>query len=147
MRSCKPGTGIGRSENQFQKARNQELRTLRAEVEWRLNLILANLRICPSNLPVHREKRVFSPECSGCMDCTAACPVEKTLVLKTAWPWKKVWSAASLGIVILALFTGLVYSARVTGYWQTSVPEQEFRMLLKNIDSPQLVHPRTQFTK
>jgi len=102
-------------------------------------------KTCPYGLPVDRKRRIVSPECSGCMDCTAACPVEKTLVLKTAWPWKKVWSAASLGIVILALFTGLVYSARVTGYWQTSVPEQEFRMLLKNIDSPDITHPRTQF--
>jgi len=34
-----------------------------------------------------------------------------------------------------------VYSARISGYWQTRVTEQEFRMLLKQIDSPLITHP------
>ena len=98
-------------------------------------------RACPYDLPVDVKRRIISPECSGCMDCTLVCPVENTLALKTMGAWKKVWSAVSLGIVICSLFAGLVYTARITGHWQTRVSEHEFRMLLRNIDSPKITHP------
>jgi len=97
--------------------------------------------ICPALLPVDEKRRVLSPECSGCMDCTEVCPVEDTLKLKTAGFRKKAWSTLSLGIVIVWVFTGLVYTARITGHWQTRVPEAEFRMILQKIDSPDLTHP------
>jgi hypothetical protein len=46
-----------------------------------------------------------------------------------------------LGVVIMGLFIGLVYTAGITGHWKSSVTEQEFRMMLKNIDSPAYTHP------
>jgi len=98
-------------------------------------------KACPHDLPVDQKVRILSPECSGCMDCTLVCPVGNTLVLQTIGIGKKTWSTVSLGIVILSLFAGLVYAAGVTGHWQTRVPEHEFRMLLKDIDSPRFTHP------
>ena len=100
-------------------------------------------RICPAHLPVDRKHRVHSPECIGCMDCTEVCPVKETLQLKTAGFGKKAWSALSLGAVIIVLFAGLVYTARITGHWQTRIPENEFRLILRQIDSPDVTHPRT----
>lgn len=98
-------------------------------------------RICPSYLPVDRKLRVHSPECIGCMDCTEVCPVKDTLQLKTAGAGRQAWSTITLGAVIIALFAGLVYTARITGHWQTRVSETEFRMILQKIDSPELTHP------
>lgn len=98
-------------------------------------------RICPSHLPIDRKLRVHSPECIGCMDCTEICPVKDTLQLKTAGFCRKAWSALTLGTVIIVLFAGLVYTARITGHWQTRVPETEFRLILQKIDSPELTHP------
>jgi polyferredoxin len=97
--------------------------------------------ICPSLLPVERKQSIVSPECSGCMDCTGVCPVEDTLALKTAGFGKKVWSTLSLGVFIIVLFAGLVFTARVTGHWQTRVPENEIRIILQKIDSSELTHP------
>jgi len=98
-------------------------------------------RICPADLPIDRKLRVHSPECIGCMDCTEVCPVEDTLQFKTAGFGRKAWSTITLGSVIIVLFAGLVYTARITGHWQTRVPETEFRLILQKIDSPELTHP------
>jgi len=98
-------------------------------------------RICPSRLPVDKKISIASPECSGCMDCTEICPVEDTLNLKTVGSGKKVWSTIAVGVVILVFFSGLVVTARVNGHWQTRISENEFRMVLQRIDSPELTHP------
>jgi polyferredoxin len=97
--------------------------------------------VCPALLPVDEKLRTVSPECSGCMDCIETCPVENTLKLKTVGFSRKAWSVLSMGTVIIILFIGLVYAARITGHWQTRVPEEEFRIILQRIDSPELTHP------
>jgi len=102
---------------------------------------------CPYHLRVDKKLKIVSPECSGCMDCVRSCPVERTLELKTLGFGKWVWSTVSLGLVILCLFTSLVYTARISGHWQTRVPEHEVRMFLRQIDSPAISHPRMDFGK
>lgn len=96
--------------------------------------------VCPYHLPVDSKKRVISPECNGCMECTAVCPVKDTLQLKTK-SVRHVWSPLKLGVVIMGLFLALVYTAEITGHWKSSVTENEFRMRLKEIDSPAYSHP------
>jgi polyferredoxin len=102
---------------------------------------------CPHQLKVDNKEKILSPECSGCMDCTKICPVENTLKMKTIGPIKRAWSTVSVGIVIVCLFTLLVFSARITGHWQTRLPRQEFRALLQQIDSPHIQHPKVLFMK
>ena len=97
--------------------------------------------VCPYHLPVDSKARVRSPECNGCMECASVCPVNKTLELKTKGFTRYVWSPLKLGVVIMVLFIGLVYTAGITGHWKSSVTEQEFRMRLKEIDSPSYTHP------
>jgi hypothetical protein len=75
------------------------------------------------------------------MECTSVCPVKNTLELKTKGFTGYVWSPLKLGVVILGLFIGLVYTAEISGHWKSSVTEHEFRMRLKNIDSPAYTHP------
>jgi len=98
--------------------------------------------VCPYHLPVASKDRIISPECNGCMDCTLVCPGGKnTLELKTMGVRKKFWSTAKLGVVIIVLYVGLVYTATITGHWKSSVSEQEFRIRLQEIDTPQYTHP------
>ena len=102
---------------------------------------------CPNNLAVDRKQRILSPECTGCMDCTRVCPEAHTLSLKTLGAGKYRWSTVSLGILILGLFVAAVYSAKISGHWQSQVSAQEARRLIKHIDSPQFTHPQVQFKK
>ncbi len=98
--------------------------------------------VCPYHLAVDRKDRIISPECNGCMDCTLVCPGGRnTLELKTKGVRKKFWSTAKLAAVIIGLYVGLVYTATITGHWKSSVPEQEFRIRLHEINSPQYTHP------
>ena len=98
--------------------------------------------VCPYHLSVDTKDRIISPECNGCMDCTLVCPGGKdTLELKTMGVRKKFWSTTKLGLVIILLYVGLVYTASITGHWKSNVSEQEFRLRLKEIHMPQYTHP------
>lgn len=98
-------------------------------------------RACPYNLPVNRKSRIVSAECSGCLDCQHACPVENTLTCRTGGPRGKHWSAAAVAMITVGALLVSIYGARITGYWQSRVPTVEFRHLLRQIDSPHMTHP------
>lgn len=97
--------------------------------------------VCPYHLTVDRKLRIVSPECNGCMDCTLVCPARNTLKLKTIGMGKSIWSAARLGLVIMVLYIGIVYSATITGHWKSSVSTDEFRLRLQEIQLSKYTHP------
>ena len=97
--------------------------------------------VCPYHLTVDRKLRIVSPECNGCMDCTLVCPARNTLKLKTIGMGKSIWSAARLGLVIIVLYIGIVYSATITGHWKSSVSTDEFRLRLQEIQLSKYTHP------
>ena len=100
---------------------------------------------CPYYLPVDKKRYIISPECNGCMECTLVCLVENTLEFKTLGTGKNGWSTAKLGIVIIGIYTGVVYIAGITGHWKSSITEHEFRVRLQNINSPEITHPTVGF--
>jgi hypothetical protein len=75
------------------------------------------------------------------MDCTLVCPAGNTLKLKTIGMGKSIWSAARLGLVIMVLYIGIVYSATITGHWKSSVSTDEFRLRLQEIQLSKYTHP------
>ncbi len=100
------------------------------------------VEVCPSYLPVNLKNRIDTPECSGCMDCTNVCPVDKTLYFQNIFPKKIVWKTSVVGVSAILILAGSIYLAQITGRWQTHVSKQEFKkMRLMMIDSPELTHP------
>jgi polyferredoxin len=102
---------------------------------------------CPYHLPVNRKEKVFSPDCSGCMDCISVCPVEDTLELKMPVAGNRRWQRAHIGVFILILFVSSMYAAQITGHWKSNLSIPEFKMGLKIIDSPAMTHPSVHFMK
>lgn len=88
--------------------------------------------ICPNHILVGQTPKVRTPECTGCMDCVDSCPVDGTLMLKTTG-LKMRWTEKKLGLMVIALYLILVYTAIITGHWKSSVPDQQYRMFIAHM--------------
>ncbi|HXH48551.1 MAG TPA: 4Fe-4S binding protein [Terriglobia bacterium] len=101
-------------------------------------------RACPSALPVDRLASVRSAECTGCMACVAVCPAEGALVMSLPQMLESKrkrkglpgWAMAA-GIALL--FLGLAGFAKVTGHWNSPVPNSAYQQLIPHADS--VAHP------
>jgi dissimilatory sulfite reductase (desulfoviridin) alpha/beta subunit len=102
-------------------------------------------KACPSNLPVDRLIQIRSVECTGCMECVAACPAEsalqlalpprrKPLPIVSRWR-QRVLKAQTIAAILALVFLGLVGTARATGHWQTKVSRNIYLQLVPNADS------------
>jgi polyferredoxin len=94
--------------------------------------------ICMARLPVSKSENVFSVECTGCMDCVAACPVDDALQVKAGPRRVPVWGFAT---AVLLLFLGGYVGARVSGLWQNSITDQEYIYRIETMDGPGYGHP------
>jgi polyferredoxin len=99
---------------------------------------------CPSALPVHKLVTIKSAECTGCLECLAACPANDGLRLSlpgipllAPQPTKLPAWAAAVGIVLL--FSGIVGVAKTAGYWNSDVPQAIYQQLVPATD--QVEHP------
>ena len=91
-------------------------------------------KACPSALPVDKLVQIRSAECTGCLECVAVCPAKDTLTLSVPAGLRKrraipAWSMAA-GIAIL--FFGMVGYAKITGQWNTELPQQVYLYLVPN---------------
>ncbi len=93
---------------------------------------------CPSLLPVDRLISVASAECTGCLECVTACPARDALRLSAVR--SRAIPAWGVALVIAVLFFGLVGYARITGHWDTPVPDAVYRELVPAADS--FAHPQ-----
>lgn len=94
-------------------------------------------KACPSSLPVDQLVQIRSAECTGCLECLAVCPAKDALVFsaprRTAVP---VWA---VGTMIAVLFFGLVSYAKLSGHWDTRLPQQIYFQLVPQASRTQ--HP------
>lgn len=105
-------------------------------------------RACPASLPVDRLVHIRSVECTGCVECVAACQVQGALQFalppKPALPPALRWSrrvlrpVAVAGMVAAIFFAAIVF-ARATGHWQTRLPREVYMSLVP--EANQLSHP------
>jgi len=97
-------------------------------------------RACPSHLPVDRLRRVRSDECVACLSCVAACPVPGALRVETPGPWRRAVRPAAFAALVVAIFGGGILTAKIAGYWRTSIPDEEYLTRIREIHGPQYTH-------
>ena len=101
-------------------------------------------RACPALLPVDRLISVKSAECTGCMLCVAVCPAENALAME--WP-KSIarnrktgpmpgWAVAA---ALAGLFIGITGFAKLSGHWNSPIPDAVYRQLVPHANQAQ--HP------
>jgi polyferredoxin len=109
-------------------------------------------KACPSHLPVDKLVQIRSAECTACMECVAVCPAENTLFLaapavsdptqakaRLVWGTQPAVPAWAVAAGIALIFFGTVGYARVSGHWQTKVPNAVYRTLIPHAN--EIVHP------
>ncbi len=89
-------------------------------------------RACPSLLPVDKLITVRSAECTGCLECVAACPV--TNALSMSIPGRRSLSGWVLAVGIGVLFFGIIIYARMAGAWKSPIPDATYQDLIPRAD-------------
>ncbi len=101
-------------------------------------------RACPAAIGVDRANRVRSDECTACLSCVAACPVPIALQVATPSPWRRAVRPAVFAALVLVLFYGGIQAARLSGYWESEITNQEYQRRIQEIDAPKYHHGRGQ---
>ena len=96
-------------------------------------------KACGARLPVSRKTAITSPECTGCLDCVAACPVQDALGI--GWTVRRRIPVPAYGAAILALFFAGYLGARAAGSWHNGISDQEYRYRLGTEAVELYTHP------
>ncbi len=91
-------------------------------------------KACPSTLPVDKLVQIRSAECTGCLECVAVCPANNTLAvsLPVGLRTRRAIPAWTMAAGIAIVFFGLVGYAKITGQWNTELPQQVYSYLVPN---------------
>ncbi|MFN0158389.1 MAG: 4Fe-4S binding protein [Bacteroidota bacterium] len=96
-------------------------------------------KACPANIKVHVVGRVWSDECTSCLQCVSVCPVKDTLNMQLSTSRKLVphWM---LGILVAGVFVAITGLAMLTGHWQNTITQEEYQRRFRQLDSPKYQH-------
>ena len=96
-------------------------------------------RACPSDIRVHTADRVWSDECTNCLECVAACPVKDTLEVRMR---DRAISARAVAALVAGIFLGVTGLAMLTSHWRNNIPRDEYLFRFTRLDSPMYQHAR-----
>ncbi|MCB9208177.1 MAG: 4Fe-4S binding protein [Ignavibacteriales bacterium] len=91
-------------------------------------------KACPSFIKVDKVSTVISDECTSCLSCIDACPVENTLDLKTVYTGKKV-SKKLVAFGVVAIYFIIITLGMISGNWKNNVPKEQYIELYKQKNS------------
>jgi polyferredoxin len=87
---------------------------------------------CPNQILVEQANKIWSPECTGCMNCVRECPVKDTLTLKASRNFRI--SFRTLAISILVFWFLWIVIAKITGHWNAAgMTPENYKLLLPYI--------------
>jgi polyferredoxin len=98
-------------------------------------------KVCPSAIKVDKEKLVRSDECIGCLECVAACPVKNTLYPEIGIIKKRI-SPRVFAIGALFIFLLFYIGARMGGYWDNNISDEEYMFHIGKMGQQEYTHPR-----
>lgn len=87
-------------------------------------------QICPSYIAVMAKERVLSEECIGCWRCISHCRANGALQMKLTGKRIAV-SGIVFALLVVGIFWGGSVVGKATGKWQTAIPYEEYRRLLR----------------
>ncbi len=96
-------------------------------------------KACMARLPVSTADEVMSPECTGCLDCVAVCPVADALEVLTVG--RRRVSPLRFAGAIMGIFLVGYLGARAAGAWSNEISDQEYVERVQEIHSPAYGHP------
>lgn len=82
--------------------------------------------VCPGQISIMDKVQINSLECSACLSCVAVCP-QKNAIGFTFFSGKIPMNQKRIAVVIVALFTLGIATAKGTGHWQNAVPIQAYQ--------------------
>ncbi len=88
-------------------------------------------KVCPGAIRVAAKASVSVPECLGCLECVAACPVDNCLSVTAGG--KRRLPPLLLPIAVLSLFLALWGWAKTSGHWQQLVSLDIIRLYYHNL--------------
>lgn len=95
-------------------------------------------RVCMARLSVSKSRQVLDPECTGCMDCVAVCPVGEALHMSLG---RKRMGGRTLAVAVLLVFLLGYFGARTAGRWKNGLSDLEYVRGVEQIDSGAYSHP------
>ncbi|MDQ7093505.1 4Fe-4S binding protein [Desulfosporosinus sp. PR] len=84
---------------------------------------------CPNRIDVAKADRVWSPECTGCLNCVQKCPVQNTLTFKAPKNLPKL-SYRALAFGIVGIWFLWIAIAKLTGHWSNGMTLENYKQLL-----------------
>ncbi|KUO78842.1 MAG: (4Fe-4S)-binding protein [Desulfosporosinus sp. BRH_c37] len=88
---------------------------------------------CPNHILVEQTNRVWSLECTGCLNCVHQCPVNETLSFKAPMGLPSL-SLKNLAFSLLGIWAVLITIAKITGHWETNMTMEMYKRLLPLLD-------------
>jgi len=88
---------------------------------------------CPNHIRVDQASRVWSPECTGCLNCVNQCPIKETLKFKAPMGLPSL-SLKTLALSLLGIWALFIIIAKITGHWQTSMTMEMYKRILPLVD-------------
>ncbi len=82
---------------------------------------------CTQSLRVAQKSVILDPECVGCLECVAACPISGCLNLSLLG--RKKVSLIWLPLAVILTFLLFYLVAGWSGYWQTNIPDELFKRI------------------
>ncbi len=96
-------------------------------------------RACPADIRVHKAGRVWSDECTSCLECVAVCPVKDTLEVRARG---RALSARRVAILVVGVFVAVTGLAMASGHWRNDIARAEYLRHFARLDWPMYQHHR-----